>query len=51
VESYDKAIQINSKAADYFNYKGMALQKQKFFGEAMENYDKAIQINPNVADY
>ena len=49
VNAFDKAISINEQA-DYYRYKGEALNKLDKEQEAIDCLSKSIEINPNYED-
>ena len=49
VEYYTKCLELNSKEADVWDSKGVALYALKRYGEAISCYDKALEINPKHA--
>jgi tetratricopeptide (TPR) repeat protein len=50
LESYKKALQLNSNHTDAYNNMGMAFYDQGRFNEAVECYQKAVKLEPNFAD-
>ena len=45
-----KAIEINSKNSEFYNFKGIVLVHLNKFEEAIQNWTKAIEIDPNSLD-
>ena len=43
------AINLNSKFADSYNNRGIALAENEKYSEAVHNYDKAINLKINYA--
>jgi len=50
IQNYDKAIGINSEAADAYNSRGDAYYGKGDYGQAIRDYDEAIRINPEDAN-
>jgi len=49
VESFDKAIKLNSNRADFYASRGHANYYMKQYPKAIDDYTKAIEKNPNFA--
>ncbi len=49
IESFDKAIKINSERADYYASRGHAFYYMKLYSRAIEDYTKAIERNAKFA--
>ena len=49
VESFDKAIKLNSGRADYYASRGHANYYMKQYNKAIDDYTRAIEKNPNFA--
>jgi tetratricopeptide (TPR) repeat protein len=49
LDSYDRAIKINSKDSDVWNNKGMVLCALGLFEDAVWSFEKALEINPRNA--
>lgn len=50
VEYCKKAIQINPKSIDAYDYMGVAYVDMKEYPKAIESFEKAININPKFVD-
>ncbi len=48
LKNMDKAIQLNSKEANYYNSRGWINDKLNRIPEAISDYTKAIRIDPNI---
>ena len=46
IESYEKAIKINSEYPSAYYNLGITYRKNKEYNKAIESYAKAIKINP-----
>jgi len=51
IESYDKAIELDSTDAELYNMRGIAKSDFLMYDEALADYEKAIELDSNVAVY
>jgi len=47
---YNKAIELNPKYAEAYNYRGNAYFDKKYYEMALSDYNNAISMNPNYAN-
>ncbi|MBV8887365.1 MAG: tetratricopeptide repeat protein [Chroococcidiopsidaceae cyanobacterium CP_BM_RX_35] len=50
IADYTKALQLNPKSAEAYNYRGNARLNLRDKQGAIADYDQAIKLNPNYAD-
>ena len=46
IESYDKAIALNPRYAEAYQYRGAAYELLEEYDQALDDYNKACQLNP-----
>lgn len=48
IEFYTSAIDLNPKAAEIYNDRGLVFAAKKNYDQAISDYNRAIEINPNL---